>query len=194
METSTAIDDPDMQRLLFSDNPLLLGEMPVFGPPVDLPPFYSEPTQELISSDPSMRVAEAACMADDADRASASVQDLLDTGTDPRDLQICLSRAAQSGHEDLVQMLLSIGVPVSLEAVKVAITKESTRLLAMFLEYGWDINEEEAWCVPPLLSYVRLFGGMMMNRYCFGLMHTLQICYIYECIRVSHCLVPQQRS
>lgn len=102
-------------------------------------------------------------MADDADCAFASVQDLLDTGTDPRDLQICLSRAAQSGHEDLVQMLLSIGVPVYLEAVKVAITKDSTRRLSMFLEYGWDINEEEAWCVPPLLSYVRLFGGMRMN-------------------------------
>lgn len=84
METSTAIDDPEMQRLLFSDNPPLLREMPVFGPPVDLPPFYSEPTQELISSDPRMRVAEAACMADDADCAFASVQDLLDTGTDPR--------------------------------------------------------------------------------------------------------------
>lgn len=171
METSTSIDDPEMQRLLFSNNPPLLGEMPVFGPPVDLPPFYSEPTQELISSDPRMRVAEAACMADDADCASARVQDLLDTGTDPRDLQICLSRATQSGHEDLVQMLLSIGVPVSLEAVQVAITRESTWLLSMFLEYGWDINEEEAWCVPPLLSYVRLFGGLMMNRYCFGLMH-----------------------
>lgn len=156
METSTAIDDPEMQRLLFSDNPPLLREMPVFGPPVDLPPFYSEPTQELISSDPRMRVAEAACMADDADCAFASVQDLLDTGTDPGDLQICLSRATQSGHEDVVQMLLSIGVPVSLEAVKVAITRESTWLLSMFLEYGWDINEEEAWCVPPLLSYVLL--------------------------------------
>lgn len=156
MEKSITIDDPEMQRLLFSDNPPLLGEMPVFGPPVDLPPFYSEPTQELISSDPSMRVAEAACMADDADRAFASVQDLLDTGTDPRDLQICLSRAAQSGHEDVVQMLLSIGVPVYLEAVKPAITKESTRLLSMFLKHGWNINEEEAWCIPPLLSYVFL--------------------------------------
>jgi hypothetical protein len=41
-------------------------------------------------------------------------------------------------------MLLSIGVLVSLGAIKAAIAAESVRLLSLFLEYRWNINKEEA--------------------------------------------------
>jgi hypothetical protein len=45
-------------------------------------------------------------------------------------------------------------VPVRLEVVKAAIARESVLLLSLFLEYRWNINEEEEWCIAPLLSYV----------------------------------------
>ncbi|CZT19206.1 uncharacterized protein RCC_05052 [Ramularia collo-cygni] len=152
MNTSLAIDDAEMQRVLFStDSPV--GELPVFEPIGEPPSFVGVETQLPVSADPDIRVIEAMCMAGDSDCASAGIQKLLQAGTNPQDIQICLTRAAQAGRGDLVQMLLSVGVPVSLGAIKAAITKESFQLLSLFLKHGWNINEEEAWCIPPLLSF-----------------------------------------
>lgn len=184
METSLAVDDAEMQRILFSTNPPV-GELPVFEPIEDLP-LNGVETQLLTSADPNIRVVEATCMAGDADGASAGIQRLLQTGTNPHDIQVCLTRAVQSGQEDLVQMLLSVGVPVGVGAVKAAIAKESVLLLSLFLKHGWNINEEEAWCIPPLLSYVRSIINITLA---YGIP---QICHIHERIRVSYCLVSKQ--
>lgn len=150
MDTSLASGDAEMHRILFSADPPL-GELPIFEHVEDSPSHGVE-TQPLMASDPDIRAFEAICNAGGGDRAS--VQHLLHTCTNPRDLQACLTRAAQSGQEDLVQTLLSAGVPPSLGAVKAAIARESVLLLSLFLKHGWNINEEEAWCIPPLLSYV----------------------------------------
>lgn len=128
-----AFFDDDRRRLLFSTTPW---ELPVFEP-------VEESTQRLDSD------------SDDDRFAPGDVHDLLQTGTNPRDLQAYLTKAARAAQEDVVEMLLSVGVPVSLTAVKAAIAKESIPMLSLFLKHGWDINEEEQWCIPSLLSYVR---------------------------------------
>jgi hypothetical protein len=152
METPLHRYDAEMQRILFSDDPPL-GELPIFEPIEDSAPSDGvDDTQFLYSSDPDFRAIEAAWQEGATDRASAGVHYLLQIGTDPRDMQMCLAGAARYGQEDLVQMLLSVGVPVCLGAVKAAIVQESTPLLSLFLQYGWNINEEEDWCIPPLLS------------------------------------------
>ncbi|KAM3417822.1 hypothetical protein BST61_g6047 [Cercospora zeina] len=153
METSTSFGNAEMQRILYSDDPPL-AELPVFEPVKDSPSSDGEEvTQSLISIDPKTRAVEAACRAGNADGAFAHVQHSLQTGTDPQDFQGCLTVAAQSGQEGLVQMLLSAGVLASQWAVKAAIKQDSVALLSLFLEHGWNINEQEAWCLPPLLSF-----------------------------------------
>ncbi|EME39172.1 hypothetical protein DOTSEDRAFT_75051 [Dothistroma septosporum NZE10] len=153
METSRTIGDAEMQRILFSDDPPL-GELPVFEPiEYSQSSDDEETTQSLISLDPKTRAVEAACKAGNADRAFADVQHLLQTGTNPQDFQVCLIAAASSGQEGLAQMLLSAGVPASQWAVKAAIKQDSIPLLSLLIKNGWNINEEEAWCLPPLLSF-----------------------------------------
>lgn len=175
METSLAVDDAEMQRILFSTDPPL-GEMPDFEPTEDTGPAYGKDMQSPVSLNVHIGAVEALCMADNTDRASAEVQDLLQTGTNPQDLQVCLRTAAQFGREDLVQMLLSAGVPISLGAIKAAITKDSVAMLSLFLQHGWNINEEEAWCIPPLLSYVRSTVNITLAY------ERPQVCYLHESI------------
>lgn len=101
---------------------------------------------------PEVAKAEALCLAGDVDGATAIVNKLLQTGTHPESLQFCLLGAVLSSCEHLVRTLLNTGVPVNLTNIKSAIESSSLPILSLFLQQGWNINEEEQWCLPPLLS------------------------------------------
>ena len=129
-------------------------DLPQLEPIEDLPVCSDAEIRRLRLGpiSPLMRTAEAECRAGDTDRAIESVQRLLQAGMHVEDLQVCLLEAVQCGNEDVVQMLLFLGVPVRLETVKAAINQGSTPLLSRFLDYGWNINEAEAWCLPEVLG------------------------------------------
>nr|POF13268.1 ankyrin repeat and sam domain-containing protein 1a [Quercus suber] len=97
--------------------------------------------------------AEALCHAGDVSAGIASITQLLQTGTHVQSLRFCLLGAVLSESEDLVRVLLDAGVPISIVDVKPAIRLKSLPTLSLFLQHGWKINEEEAWCLPSLLSY-----------------------------------------
>lgn len=108
--------------------------------------------RQIRPENPELAKAEALCLAGDVDAATVSVTELLQTGTQSGSLQFCLLGAVVSRSEDLVRMLLDAGVPVNLMNIKPAIENRSRPILSLFLQHGWDINEEEQWCLPPLLS------------------------------------------
>lgn len=108
--------------------------------------------RQIQPENPEIAKAEALCLAGDVDAATASVTKLLQTGTQSGSLQFCLLGAVLSRSEDLVRILLDAGVPVNLVNIKPAIENKSRPILSLFLQQGWDINEEEQWCLPPLLS------------------------------------------
>ncbi|KAF2773795.1 ankyrin [Teratosphaeria nubilosa] len=131
-------------------------DLPQFEP-VPLPAVIDDAEvlrgRHLRPEDTEIANAEALCHAGDVSAATANINQLLHAGTPVQKLQFCLLGAVLSGSEDLVQMLLNAGVPVSLVNVKPAIKRKSLQILSLFLHYGWNINESEDWCLPPLLSY-----------------------------------------
>jgi hypothetical protein len=126
-------------------------------PPIPDGPLYPPPQEyvpeEHWSEDPEIARAEADCAASNINlpRATASIQQLLDVGTDPRRLGTCLEKAAKSRNIDLVQFLLSVGVHISDADIKNAIRCKQIELLALYREHAWEINQEESWTLPPLL-------------------------------------------
>lgn len=130
-------------------------DLPQFEP-VELPPVISDAQalrdRQLQPENTELANAEALCHGGDVRAATASITRLLQTGTHVQDLQFCLLGAVLSESQDLVRTLLGVGVPASLVNVKPAIKQKSLYILSLFLQYGWNINEEEEWCIPPLLS------------------------------------------
>lgn len=130
----------------------------------DLPQFEPVPLPVVISDAEALRGrnlrledtevanAEALCHAGNVSAATAKITQLLHDGMRVQNLQFCLLGAVLSGSGDLVKTLLDAGVPVSLVNVKPAIQRKSLQILSLFLQYGWQINESEDWCLPPLLS------------------------------------------
>ncbi|KAM3414640.1 Caskin-2 [Cercospora zeina] len=124
---------------------------------VELPPVVSDAQllreRQLQPENTEIANAESLCYAGNVCTATASITRLLQLGTHVQDLQFCLLGAVLSGSQELVQVLLDAGVPVDLANVKAAIKQKSLAVLSLFLQHGWSINEEEQWCIPPLLSY-----------------------------------------
>lgn len=123
---------------------------------VPLPAVISDaellPRRKLRPEDTELANAEGLCHAGDASAATAKITQLIHAGMDVGKLQFCLLGAVLSGSEDLVQTLLNAGVPVGLVNVKPAIKQKPLKILSLFLQHGWKINEIEDWCLPPLLS------------------------------------------
>ncbi|KAK3703395.1 hypothetical protein LTR37_014501 [Vermiconidia calcicola] len=123
---------------------------------IDLPEAISDAeimrNRQLEPKNIEMANAELLCHAGDVSGATAQITRLLQTGTHVQSLQFCLLGAILSGSEDLVRMLLGAGVPASMVNEQAAIKQKSLPMLSLFLQHGWDINEEEAWCLPSLLS------------------------------------------
>ncbi|KAF2772856.1 ankyrin [Teratosphaeria nubilosa] len=92
------------------------------------------------------------CGSREQDRASEAIDQLLQDGYPAHSLLTCLQKATQSGHEALAQKLLSFGVPIIMDIIDEAIRRQSVGLLRLFLEHGWDINEEVERCYPSALS------------------------------------------
>lgn len=130
-------------------------DLPQFEP-VELPPAISDAqvlhARQLQPENTELANAEKLCYDGNVCAATASITRLLQTGTHVQDLQFCLLGAVLSESQDLVRTILGAGVPVSLANVKPAIKQKSLYMLSLFLQYGWNINEEEDWCIPPLLS------------------------------------------
>lgn len=133
-------------------------DLPQFEP-VGLPPPVSNAEilreRQIRSGNSEIGIAEALCLAGNVSAATADINRLLETGTHVQDLQFCLLGAVLSESQDLVRTLLDAGVPACLSNVKPAIEQKSLPILSLFLQHGWNINEREDWCLPPLLSWVR---------------------------------------
>nr|POE98586.1 hypothetical protein CFP56_75515 [Quercus suber] len=71
METPLAIDDAEMQRILFSTNPPL-GELPAFESIEVIPPSRDIEIQLLDCSNPGIRAVDALYMAGDTDRVNGA--------------------------------------------------------------------------------------------------------------------------
>ncbi|KAK3616232.1 hypothetical protein LTR56_026093 [Elasticomyces elasticus] len=131
-------------------------DLPQFEP-VHLPLVISDAEilceRQLRLENTKIANAEALCYAGDVSAATANITQLLQSGTHVQNLQFCLLGTVLCESQDLVRMLLDAGVPLNLVNVKSAIKQRSLPTLSLFLEHGWDINEREDWCLPPLLSY-----------------------------------------
>ena len=60
--------------------------------------------------------------------------------------------AVQNRRKDVVEYLLAIGVPVGPNHAKAATLNKDTAVLELFLEYGWDINDQIEWAAPPAFA------------------------------------------
>lgn len=109
-------------------------------------------TRQIQPENPEIARAEALCLAGHVEAARTSVTELLQNGTRTANLQYCVLGAVISRCEDLVRFLLDAGVPVNLVNIKSAIENKSLPILSLFVQKGWNINEEEQWDLPPLLS------------------------------------------
>jgi hypothetical protein len=132
-------------------------DLPVFDePPIPLPSEIS-PVERLQRrqdqpTDPDIATVEALCQAGDVPAASAAISRLLESGTHAGDLQYCLLAAIVSGSEGLVRQLLEAGTSITVPNTQAAIEYKRIPILSLFLQYGWDINKEEDWCLPGLLA------------------------------------------
>ncbi|KAK0930025.1 hypothetical protein LTR29_016859 [Friedmanniomyces endolithicus] len=97
--------------------------------------------------------AEQALRFVDTTSAAASFLELLQRGTPVHKLQDCLHAAVKLQADELVHQMLSAGVPFNMLIIKTAIQQKALPILSLLKRYGWDINQEEAWCIPPWLSF-----------------------------------------
>lgn len=127
---------------------------------VELPPAKSDAQimrdhlqdRQLELENTELANAETLCYSGNVSAATAAITRLLQAGQHASGLQYCLLGAVLSESQDLVRILLGAGVPASLVNIKPAIKQKSLHILALFLQHGWNINEEEGWYIPPLLS------------------------------------------
>ena len=122
------------------------------GPPNPISDAEILRRRQLQPENSDIAAAEALCTAGHVPAATASIKRLLQTDTRPRQLSYCLLGAILAWSDDLVQMLVDAGVPPNLGDVKAAIRQNSPPMLALFLQHGWNINEQEDKFLPPLLS------------------------------------------
>nr|POE54515.1 serine/threonine-protein phosphatase 6 regulatory ankyrin repeat subunit c [Quercus suber] len=64
-----------------------------------------------------------------------------------------LTLAVELQHESIVRYLLSEGVRVSPNHVRIATSINAKTLIQLFLEYNWPINQQLGWSNPPALAY-----------------------------------------
>lgn len=125
-------------------------DFPVFTPIGDCPTVTFPKFRH-----PDDRIAEAEERCEAGDESVLPVfEHLVQNGIDAREFTHCLQAAVTSGNEAIVRKLLSLGVPFMNEDVDIAVSQNATNLLALFVQYGWDINTPFAWNSPPLLAYV----------------------------------------
>lgn len=62
--------------------------------------------------------------------------------------------AVANCHSAVVEYLLSQGTPPEVHLAKYAAENNDKTTLELLLRYGWDINEELAWSLPPVLGSV----------------------------------------
>ena len=77
------------------------------------------------------------------------------TGVDQNWLQrpgSALFLAVEHTRKDVVDYLLSEGVHISSNPVKVATSKRNVAILELFLNHGGDVNEQTEWSIPPALA------------------------------------------
>lgn len=60
--------------------------------------------------------------------------------------------AVESGCEDTVQYLLSEGVEISANHVRIATAMGAKPIIQLLLKYGWPVNKELGWQDPPALA------------------------------------------
>lgn len=124
------------------------------------PPSPPEEIDHAVTLDALIRMhgnaqtepAERLCQAGEVPAAKAEITRLLQKGIEPRNLKWCLYGAVLNECEDLVSMLLRVGVPWKPPDIKPAVAVKSLSILSLFLLHGWNINEEESFHVPPLLA------------------------------------------
>lgn len=63
-----------------------------------------------------------------------------------------LSNAVWNRHSAVVEYLLSQGTSPKVHLAKVATENNDKAVLELFLRYGWDINEQLGWSLPPVLA------------------------------------------
>lgn len=65
-----------------------------------------------------------------------------------------LAEAIRHRHDNILEVLLSEGIPVTASAVKVAAEGKSTRALSVLIGHGWEINKPLSASEPPMLRCV----------------------------------------
>nr|POE63630.1 isoform 2 of ankyrin-2 [Quercus suber] len=132
-------------------------DLPVFEPVEEGPQLTPAELDEMFRpSDPRLADARARCRKGDESVLPVLdklAQNLTQEGKSAQDLQVCLSPAVESGNESIVHKLLSLGIPMHIFMVPIAIRQKAVNILSLFLRYGWDINKEVEWCSPPALAY-----------------------------------------
>ena len=133
-----------------------MASLPIFQPVEDLPALRSSEIALSASptSTPGLLETEAACKAGETAHATRCINLLQQAHTPVELLHSCLTAAVESASEELVELLLSLGVPINSAVITSALQAANTSVLTLFLRHGWDLNHEEAWYVPPWLSLV----------------------------------------
>lgn len=130
----------------------IMADLPELTPIAEWPTLTAAEVRRMTRpTNPYVAEAEARCLAGD-DLIIATLKNLVEERTSAQTLQPCLSAAVTSGSEPLVHRLLSPGVPVDIESVRIAITLKALKILSLFVRYGWDIDKEVEWCHPSPLS------------------------------------------
>ncbi|CZT15072.1 uncharacterized protein RCC_00976 [Ramularia collo-cygni] len=142
---------PRLEDLPPFDMSLFEGSQPI--PPPKVVSDEQHIRNRLLQPWTELTKAESLCYAGDVCAATTTINHILDKGTQPDELHYCLLAAILAGSESLVRVLLDNGVPIDSQNIKAAIRRKSSTMLSLFLHHGWDVNEQEDWCTPPLLEY-----------------------------------------
>lgn len=132
---------------------LAMDDLPTFTPVGDAPTLTAAQLEQMLPPpDPLLTAAKTACLAGDTSSATEMIEQFLRDGGGVRNLQGCLLNSAKSEDVSLIHTLLSAGVPIGVLVIEWAVAHKSKRVLAAFLEHGWNINEEMDWFRPPPLE------------------------------------------
>lgn len=70
---------------------------------------------------------------------------------DLKKLTSCLALATEKNQVAIVSFLLQVGVPYSINQVRIAVDNCSIEIIDLFLAHDYNINEAIDWATPPLL-------------------------------------------
>ena len=127
-------------------------ESPVFQP-IEGVPASSIEIPRAENEDEEIRTMIAAIESDDIVTAEHCIQKFLNGDIERSScLQYCLCKAVGNLRETIVRAILSRKTTIiNQDVLEAAIKARSTSMLFLFLEYGWDLNEELGpWQPPPL--------------------------------------------